>query len=151
MSTIVEGEFTETALLFLKDDSLAVFVRQGRVALSHSPYTQWSIHDSVTLGGPAAILSGDTVLVGGHVWVERFPDDQPDRGRTGLFMFAPETIQFHWTMNMLTQWGGDESYPHFLMLDDRRALVVWSTGEAYERGVPKQADLLLATLRVQSQ
>ena len=54
-------------------------------------------------------------------------------------------------MNILTQWGGDESYPHFLMLDDRCALTVWYTGEAYERGVPKQADLLLATLRVQSQ
>ena len=52
-------------------------------------------------------------------------------------------------MNMLTQWGLDESYPHFLRLDDHRALMVWYTGEGYERGVAKQADLLLAHLRIQ--
>lgn len=149
ISTIVEGDFTETALLFLKDNTLVAFVRQGRVALSRPPYTAWSVHDCPVLHGPAATLVGDTILVSGRVFTENYPDDQPGRSRTGLFVFDPETLQFHWQMNMLAQWGGDESYPDFLTLDDRRALMVWYTGELYEKGVPKQADLLLATLRLQ--
>jgi len=49
---------------------------------------------------------------------------------------------------MLTLWNGEEAYPHFLALDNRRALMAWYSGHRYEPDVPKQSDLLLATLRV---
>ena len=149
VSTIIEGGFTETALVFLQDHSLAAFIRQGRVALSPPPYLNWTVHETPPLGGPAAARVGDLILVSGRTSARRFPDDQPGESRTGLFAFDPVAKKLHWKMNMLTQWGGDESYPHFCRLDQRRALMVWYSGEEYERGVPKQADLLLATLRVQ--
>ena len=149
VSTIIEGSYTETALLFLKDHTLVAFSRQGKVSLSQPPYTQWETHNGAYLGGPAAALVGNTILVGGRTSTEAYPDDQPGTSRTGLFTFDPATKKFHHKMNMLTQWGKDESYPHFLRLDDQRALMVWYTGEGYERGVAKQADLLLAHLRIQ--
>lgn len=149
VSTIIEGGFTETALVFLQDHTLAAFIRQGRVALSPPPYVNWTIHEIPPLGGPAAARVGSLILVGGRTSARRFPDDQPGESRTGLFAFDPDAKKLNWKMNMLTQWGGDESYPHFCRIDQRRALMVWYSGEEYERGVPKQADLLLATLRVQ--
>ena len=78
-----------------------------------------------------------------------FPTTSQASHAPGLFAFDPGAKKLRWKMNMLTQWGGDESYPHFCRIDQRRALMVWYSGEEYERGVPKQADLLLATLRVQ--
>lgn len=149
VSTIIEGGFTETALVFLRDHTLAAFIRQGRVALSPPPYVNWTIHEIPPLGGPAAARVGSLILVGGRTSARRFPDDQPGESRTGLFAFDPGAKKLNWKMNMLTQWGGDESYPHFCRIDQQRALMVWYSGEEYERGVPKQADLLLATLRVQ--
>ena len=149
VSTILEGRFTETSLLFLNDDSLLAFTRQGKVSFSRPPYTQWETQAGVPLGGPAAALIGNTILVSGRTSTESYPDDQPGSSRTGLFTFDPVTKTFRHRMNMLTQWGLDESYPHFLRLDDHRALMVWYTGEGYERGVAKQADLLLAHLRIQ--
>ncbi len=147
-STIIEGPFTETALLFLRDHTLLAFTRQSKVSVAPPPYTRWTTYDGVKLGGPAAGLVGDTVLVSGRVYAADFPDDQPGPRRTGLFLFDPETKQFHWKMNMITECGGDESYPHFWTLDDNRALMVWYSGEDHAGGVPKRADLLLATLRV---
>ena len=64
-------------------------------------------------------------------------------------MVRPQTLEVVWKMNLLTQWGGDLSYPHILALDDRRALIAWYDGQRYEEGVAKQADLLLAILRLQ--
>ena len=149
VSTILTGKFTETALLFLSDHTLLAFTRQGKVSLSQPPYTQWKNHSGIYLSGPAAALVGDTVVVGGRTSTNNYPDDQPGTSRTGLFTFDPATLNFQHKMNMITQWGSDDSYPHFLTLDDQRVLMVWYMGEPYERGVAKQADLFLARLRIQ--
>ena len=149
VSTILTGSFTETALLFLEDQSLLAVTRQGKVSVAQPPYTAWENHSGISTGGPAAALVGSTILVGGRCSAQGYPDDQPGNSRTGLFTFDPATRTFHHQMNMKTKWGGDDSYPHFLVLDDSHALMVWYTGEAYERGVAKQADLFLARLRVE--
>lgn len=149
VSTILDGPFTETAILFLQDHTLVAFTRQGKVSLSQPPYTEWDTHSGIGLGGPAVALVGKTILFGGRTSTERYPDDQPGTSRTGLFTFDRTSMSFRHKMNMITQWGRDDSYPHFLTLDDRRALMVWYTGEGYERGVAKQADLFLAHLRLQ--
>ena len=149
VSTILTGNYTETALLFLKDDTLLAFSRQGKVLLSQPPYTQWKKHAGIGLGGPAAALVGNTVVVGGRTSTKSYPDDQPGTSRTGLFTFDPATLKFQHQMNMITQWGRDDSYPHFLTLDDQRVLMVWYTGQGYQRGVAKQADLFLAQIRIQ--
>ena len=149
VSIIAEGRYTETALVFLADATLVAVIRQGRIAVSRPPYAQWSLYEGVGLGGPAAQLVGNTVLVAGRTSVNRHPDHQPGGSRTGLFMFDSATQTLNWQLNLLTQWGGDVAYADFLALGNQRALIAWYDGEAYEKGVPKQADILLATLRVQ--
>jgi len=154
VSTIMDGKFTEAAIVFLKDGRLVAFTRQGRIALSRPPYKQWETFNASDAGGPAwlsgpaAALIGDTVLLSGRGSPEEFPDDQFGDQRTALFTFDPEARQLYWKMNMLTLWNGEEAYPHFLALDNRRALMAWYSGHRYEPDVPKQSDLLLATLRV---
>ena len=41
---------------------------------------------------------------------------------------------------------GDQAYPEFLVIDERRVLMAYYDGSAYEKGVPKRADIRLATL-----
>ena len=60
VSTIARGAYTETALVFLADATLVAIIRQGRVGVSRPPYTQWSLHEGVGLGGPAAQRVGNT-------------------------------------------------------------------------------------------
>ena len=65
-----------------------------------------------------------------------------------------DRMRVKWKMHMPTQFGGDVSYPHFLVLDDRRVLMLWYDGEGYltaddVRKVQK-SDVFLAVLRVQS-
>ena len=164
VSTILEGEYTETALLFLPDDSLLAFTRQGpgpSISLARPPYTQWKVYDGPKMGGPDAVLVGNTILVTGRSYNYVYPDDQligtdPKKSiqRTALWTFDMDRMQVKWKMNMPTQHGGDVSYPHFLALDDRRVLMLWYDGEGYltaddVRKVQK-SDIFLAVLRVQS-
>ena len=55
VSTILEGEYTETALLFLPDDSLLAFTRQGPgPSISHArpPYSRWKVYEGPKMGRP---------------------------------------------------------------------------------------------------
>ena len=79
VSTILEGEYTETALLFLPDDSLLAFTRQGPgPSISHArpPYTQWKVYEGPKMGRPDAVLVGNTILVTGRSYNYVYPDDQ---------------------------------------------------------------------------
>ena len=149
VSTIGEGPLTETDLVFLKDGTLLAVARQGRVFKAQPPYTQWTSQRCPTLDGPAVALVGDSILASGRVAAGNFPDSQQGERRTGLFLIDPETLSFQWKMNMVTQWGGDVSYPHILPLDNHRALIAWYDGQRYQKGVPKQADIFLAVLRLE--
>ena len=136
--------------MFLKDDTLLAVTRQGKVSRARPPWKEWANYDGVSFGGPATGLVGNTLLVSGRVGAENFPDDQPrpNGARTALFTFDDADMSFEWKTNMVTQWGSDLSYPHFLPLNDQKALMAWYDGEPYEENVAKQADLFLATLRV---
>ena len=68
--------------------------------------------------------------------------------RTALFTVNPDSLDVNWQMNLLTQWGGDLSYPHILAVDDHRALITWYDGQRWEKDVSKQADIFLAFLRI---
>ena len=133
---------TETALVFFEDDSLLAVTRQSQISLADPPYTQWDHYSyaPVALGGPAAVLAGDTVLVGGRHSVQ-----------TSLLQLHmdPTTLEFLMHMPMYL-WGvsGDKSYPEFHVLDDERVLMVYYDGDAYEPGIPKRSDIRMATLRI---
>ena len=159
VSDIVDNG-TETALVFLEDDSLVAVIRQGHIARAKPPYTQWSVHEGVFLGGPDAARVGDTVLVAGRYC-----------GQTGLLKLHPDTMKLDLLMQMPVHhlecfppqstsetlqdtmvssrspfvWpSGDKGYPEFLVLDEHRVLMAYYDGEAYEKGVAKQADIRLA-------
>ena len=162
VSTILEGKYTETALLFLPDDSLLTFTRQKGPSISHShpPYTEWKVYDGPKIGGPAAALVGNTILVSGRSYNYVYPDDQligtdPSKSiqRTALWNFDMDQMRLKWKMNLLTQFGADVSYPHFLVLDEHRVLLAWYDAEAYitEDDVRKvqKSDIFLAVLRIQ--
>ena len=149
VSTIVEGKrYTETALVTLKDDTMVAITRQSKVSFAKPPYTEWTTYDGISLGGPAAAVVGDTLIVSGRVGSDNYPDNQPGPARTGLFTYDDTEMKYRWKTNLVTQWGMDVSYPHILPLDDERALLTWYDGKGYEKGVTKQADIFLATVRV---
>ena len=150
VSTIGRGALTEMALAFLQDGSLLAVARQGMAFKAAPPYEEWTSRKWRTaVDGPGLELVGDTVLVSGRAAAGNFPaDDQLGTRRTALFAVNPETLEPKWQMHMLTQWGGDLSYPHILALDDQRAVMVWYDGERFEPDVPKQADIFLAILRI---
>lgn len=164
VSTILEGEYTETALLFLPDDSLLAFTRQGPgPSISHArrPYTQWTVYDGPKMGGPDAVLVDNSILVTGRSYNYVYPDDQligtdPKKSiqRTALWTFDMDRMRVKWKMNMLTQHGGDASYAHFLALDDHRVLMLWYDGEGYltadDVRTVQKSDIFLAVLRVHS-
>ncbi|MAE67245.1 MAG: hypothetical protein CMJ18_23535 [Phycisphaeraceae bacterium] len=167
ISKIVDGA-TETALVFLKDDTLIAVTRQAKFARASPPYTDWEIveHDPVALGlgGPDAALVGDTVLVAGRLFAQ-----------TVLLKLHPDTLDLDKLMDMPVHhvegcvcgsisetladteiasaephvWPhGDKAYPEFLVLDDRQVLMAYYDGQAFEPGVPKRADIRLARFTV---
>jgi len=72
VSTIISGyRCTETPLVFLKDDTLVAVTRvdqraQSWLSRARPPYTQWDHREGLHVGGPAATLVGDTVIVAGR-------------------------------------------------------------------------------------
>lgn len=151
ISTIGEGALTEMALAFLNDGTLIAVARQGVIYKAAPPYTEWSSRKCRTaVDGPGLELIGDTLFVSGRAAAANFPaDDQIGTRRTALFAINAETLELKWKMNMLTQWGGDLSYPHILALDNHRAVMAWYDGQRWEKDVSKQADIFLAVLRIQ--
>jgi hypothetical protein len=165
VSRIVE-DGTETALVFMKDDTLLTVIRQGWVTKAKPPYTDWQVVDSkeVGLGGPDAALVGNTVLVAGR-----------HNAQTTLMKLHPDTMSLDFIMDMPIHnvkaqptcsvaeamadteiasteehaWPmGDKAYPEFLVLDDHNVLMAYYDGQSFEAGVPKQADIRLATITV---
>ena len=65
-----------------------------------------------------------------------------------MFTIDPEDYSLSWQTNLQTEWGGDQSYAGMLALNDKRLLVCYYDGEAYERGAPKRSDIKLATVSV---
>jgi len=145
VSIIVSGYCcTETPFVFLKDDSLLAVTRvdqkaQSWISGARPPYTQWDHWEGLYVGGPAAALVGDTVLVAGR----------QGGGQTALLELQVDTMKLELLMTMPAyRWGaaGDKSCPDFLVVDDHRFLLAYYDGEPWEEGVPKQADIRLATL-----
>ena len=148
VSTIRNGPLTETDLVFLENGDLIAVARQAHTFKAKPPYQKWTEIGSPHLGGPAVARVGKTVLVSGRIAAGNFPDEQIGERRNGLFICDPKTLKFKWVMNMPTQWGGDVGYPHILPIANDRALLTWYDGQHYQKGVPKQADIFLAVLRL---
>jgi hypothetical protein len=159
VSTITRGgKRTETALVFLDDDSLLAICRQNVLTVARPPYTEWKQvgagegqrYKTMPIGipGPAAERIGDSVVVCCRGRKQEFPDDGPGQYRTSLFTLNRQQMSLQWHCNLPTEWGGDLSYASILPQDENRFLVSYYDGQLYEKGVPKRSDIKLAQVRI---
>jgi hypothetical protein len=150
-SLIQETDGNETALLFEPDGTLLALSRTSEshtvLGRTHPPYESWARQSLPGyLGGPLFARWGDQLIVGGR----RRPEDPapagsgPGQGITALMWL--EDSQLVPITNLPS--GGDTSYPGFVVVDDRRALVSWySTHETDAAGKPITAIYLADLVR----
>lgn len=134
----------ETAFLFGPDGGvLAVGRRRGAPAQllrSSPPYSLWERSDlDRYVGGPLLVKWGDRYLVGGR-------KSTPDRG--------PKTSLYWLTEGRLHEFaelpsGGDNSYPGFVELSPRRALVSYYSSHEQGPGGREMTAIYLAELALE--
>jgi len=109
----------ETAFLFEDDGSVVAVARSGggrpgQLCRSGPPYQDWQRTDfDRYIGGPLLAKWGSRYLVGGR---KMLPGEQPV---TSLYWLIGERLR---EVAVLPS-GGDNSYPGFVQLSDKRALV----------------------------
>jgi hypothetical protein len=120
----------ETAFQFEEDGSIIAIGRRGsdnaQLLRSQPPYTKWQRKElDRYIGGPLLVRWGDRYVVGGRKTIG-------DRG--------PKTSMCWLVVDRLYEFaelpsGGDNSYPGFVELDDKHAIVSWySSHEKNEVG-----------------
>ncbi|MBL9209595.1 MAG: exo-alpha-sialidase [Opitutaceae bacterium] len=138
-SLIQETDGNETALHFEPDGTLLALCRTSAdhavLARSRPPYETWSRTQlDGYLGGPMLARWGDRYLVGGRRRLPAPPTAKgPGQGITTLLWLSGERLE---KIAELPS-SGDNSYPGFVALDDRRGLLSWySTHEKDADGKP---------------
>ncbi len=128
----------ETAFLFEQDGSVLAVARRGRgnaeLCRSKPPYEQWQRKDlGCYIGGPLLAMWNGRYLVGGR-------KRENDSYRTTLYWLVNDELhQF-----AVLPSGGDNSYPGFVELGQKRALIsYYSSHEKDENGKPMTAIYLV--------
>ena len=137
-SLIQETDGNETALHFEPDGTLLAVSRtsvtHAVLAQTRPPYESWTRQNLPGyLGGPMFARWGDRFIVGGRRRPEipPSPGGGPGQGITTLMWLEGTQLV---PITSLPS-GGDNSYPGFVALDDRRGLVSWySTHEKDSAG-----------------
>lgn len=134
----------ETAFLFEPDGEILAVARSGggrnaQVCRSKPPYDRWSRTDlDRYIGGPLVVRWGDHYLVGGR---------KTTSGRPVTSLCWLNGDRLHEFAELPS--GGDNSYPGFVPLDDRRALIsYYSSHEKDDDGKPITAIYLAELERV---
>ncbi|MDR3405816.1 MAG: sialidase family protein [Chthoniobacter sp.] len=128
-----ESAGDETAFLFENDGSVLAVGRHGggknaQLLRSKPPYTDWDRKDlDRPVGGPLITKWGDRIIVGGRKTTK-------EKGPvTSLYWLKGDALQEFAELPS----GGDNSYPGFVALSDRRALVsYYSSHEQDASGKP---------------
>ena len=133
----------ETAFLFEEDGSVLAVARGGgdrnaQICRAAPPYTRWKRHDlDRYIGGPLVVKWGERYLVGGRKTLGGPPV-------TSLCWLADDRL--HEFAELPS--GGDNSYPGFVELGPRRAVVsYYSSHERDAAGQPMTA-IYLADLHI---
>jgi hypothetical protein len=133
----------ETAFLFEPDGGVLAIARHrkdnAQLCRARPPWRDWTRTDlGRFIGGPLLADWGPRRLVGGRrVTV-------PGEPRTVLSWLAGD--QLHDMVELPS--GGDNSYPGFVALDDRRGFVSWYSSHEGSGGKGAPADIYLARLRL---
>ncbi|MCP4608106.1 MAG: hypothetical protein GY845_05270 [Planctomycetes bacterium] len=110
----------ETAFQFEADGGIIAVGRRGRsnaqLLRSERPYTQWQRKDlDRYIGGPLLVRWGRLYVVGGRKTIG-------DRGpKTSMYWLVGDKL---YKFSELPS-GGDNSYPGFIELDSKRAIMSW--------------------------
>ncbi len=126
----IQGD--ETAFCFQGDGSLVGIGRRAtkpaEILRAKPPYQQWERIDlDRYVGGPLITPWNDRLLVGGRKSI------QPNGPRTSLYWLIGNELEEFAELPS----GGDCSYPGFIALDARHAVVSWySTHERNQEGQP---------------
>ncbi len=138
-----EDRGDETAFQFEPDGSLIAIGRCGsqkaQLLRSAPPYTQWQRSDlDRYIGGPLLARWGDRYVVGGR-------KSTPDRGpKTSMCWLVDDQLQEFAELPS----GGDNSYPGFIELTPRQAIMSWySSHEKDDSGQPITA-IYMADLEI---
>ncbi len=135
--TLVTGEYgDETAFAFAEDGTMLALARgiggrPARVCHSRPPYVQWTQQWlEINVGGPLLVRWGAHYLVGGRNTVD------PDDPYTALYWLADGRL--HEVARLPS--GGDNSYPGFVALDERKGwLSYYSSHEGSRTSLPPSA------------
>lgn len=133
----------ETAFHFNDDGSILAIGRRGsdkaQVLRSAPPYTSWERRAlSQYVGGPLLARWGDRLVVGGR-------RNTPDGQRTSMYWFTND--QLHEFARMPS--GGDNSYPGFVQLSDRRATMSWYSSHETDGQDQQITAIYMADLEIQ--
>ena len=123
----------ETAFLFENDGSVIALGRHGggknaQLLRSKPPYTDWNRRElDRPVGGPLIVKWGDRIIVGGRKTTK---EEGP---KTSLCWLVGDSLREFAELPS----GGDNSYPGFVALSNRRALVsYYSSHERDASGKP---------------
>ncbi len=133
----------ETAFLFEPEGSIVAIGRSGsdhaQLLRSDPPYAQWQRLDlDRYIGGPLLAKWGHRYVVGGRKFTE-------NRG--------PKTAMYWLIGNELHEFaelpsGGDNSYPGFIALNDRRAVMSWYSSHERDDSGQTITAIYLADLEI---
>ena len=136
-----EKDGDETAFLFEPDGDVVGVGRRGRgnaeLLRSSPPYTSWARTDlGRYIGGPLIVKWGARTIVAGRNTVE-------EKARTQFCWLSGDTLQ---NFAVLPS-GGDTSYPGFIELSPRRALISWYSSHEKDANGKTRTAIYLAELQ----
>ena len=136
-----EKDGDETAFLFEPDGDVVGVGRRGRgnaeLLRSSPPYTSWARTDlGRYIGGPLIVKWGERTIVAGRNTVE-------EKARTQFCWLSGDTLQ---NFAVLPS-GGDTSYPGFIELSPRRALISWYSSHEKDANGKTRTAIYLAELQ----
>ena len=136
-----EKDGDETAFLFEPDGDVVGVGRRGRenaeLLRSSLPYTSWARTDlGRYIGGPLIVKWGERTIVAGRNTVE-------GKARTLFCWLSGDTLQ---NFAVLPS-GGDTSYPGFIELSPRRALISWYSSHEKDANGKTRTAIYLAELQ----
>jgi len=127
-------EGNETAFQIRPDGTMLALSRErgekSQLALSAPPYREWNRKKlPLYIGGPLMTSWGEQILVSGRKNTAKGP-------KTALYWLVDDELQFVTELPS----GGDNSYPGFIEIDEKRGLISWySSHEKDESGNPVTA------------
>ena len=133
----------ETAFMFGPNGNVLAILRDGgngaEVMRSSPPYVDWDRQElGRVIGGPLVARWGERIVVGGRKNLDR------KNPKTSMYWLIDDQLQEFAEMPS----AGDTSYPGFIALSDKRALMSWYSSHELDENGRRITAIYLADLEV---